>query len=963
MNYEIYSYGNVDALWGLFNALASMMGSSIFTAAIAVVFFVGFFGAFLGSALAPDRLVGPKWLASVIVIYLVLFVPRATVQVLDRVGGSAPPAVIANVPLGLAFQAGITSSVGNTLTELFETALQVLPGGAGLSADLGYLNNGLVFGARVVKATQEAAFTDATFQTNLVNFLQNCSFYDLSQNLIPINTFATSDDIWPLLVNTNLARYSSFRNAAGVEQLLDCPSVYNSLNASMMTVAVPTLMQRIGLLLNPSLQLANPASPTLPGLAAATLVDQQIGAAFQRFRIASAATSTANLVRQNAMINAVQVATMLSSQDANDPSAAMIGLTSAQATAQTNAQQITSGRIASQALPLVRNAIEAVLYGLFPFVLLMVLMIGGMQGFMMLKMYALGLVWIALWPPVYAIINYLNTLAIAKTAAANAFNAATGLQGLSLSTSSAIYGGVVSDMAVTGYLVMSVPMIAGAVVFGLNKMVNVGAGIGTAATSAAGTGAATAATGSTRMGVVSFDQQQLAPNRSSAFMSSYGDLRGTTTSDMMTGDIRYQTNMGSSAFKLGSSSEVATRFGESSAKAHAHGRDLSRQAESATMVALQTALDNTRTTGTGTQGSSGYGGQHGAGSDSSVARLAAIREQLGKDLGITDSSSATSALALSLNIGNDKTTGNSDKDETGTVTKIATLVKGAIGTSGKQATDNQIAAAVKSARNAAKGLDVSNVDKLMDNYTKSADFKQLAGTSRGEADKISGSMQRAKSLRSSASQSFRQSDEYRQQAENMKSAALRGEIDWTPEFNRFLKERGQLGATGDDAVALANEFFKQSGVGVGADGTPKAVLMTGNPVTVTPASYADPNPLRAAAQRGPLMVDGKPISEASLRNLNEAHRKVVAARGTGTPMAPTDEKALMVKYVAERELAQGRVDAGSSVAARERAKHVDAFLAAEEGSSPFHVLGYQGNSQSGAQQGQREVERLRAERK
>lgn len=967
MDYEIYSYGNVDALWGLFNALASLMGSNVFTAAIAVVFFVGFFGAFLASALAPDRLVGPKWLASVIAIYLVLFVPKANVQVIDKVGGSTPPAVISNVPLGLAFQAGIISSVGNTLTELFESALQVLPGTAGLSADLTYQEHGLVFGAQVVKATQEAGFTDLVFKGNLVNFLQNCTLYDISQNLISASALATSDDIWPLLSATNMARFTSYKDAGGSTQLLDCPTAYNNLSATMTATAVPTLMQRIGLWLNPSLQLADPAGATLPGLTAATLVDQQIGAAFTRFRIATAATSAATLVRQNAMINAFQAADLLSAQDANDPSAAMIGLATAQATAQTNAQQITSGRIASQAMPLVRNAIEAVLYGLFPFILLMALLTGGMAGYQMLKMYGLGLIWIALWPPVYAIINYLNTLAIAKNAAANAFNAATGAQGLTMSTSGAIYGGVISDMAVTGYLVMSVPMIAGAVAFGLNKMVNVASGFGTAATSAAGTGAGAAATGNVNMGGVSFDQQRLDPNRSSAFMGSYSDLKGSTTYDLAgSGDIRYQQNVGSSAMKMTNRTEVAERFSEASSRAQAHGQDLTRQADSASTVALQTALDNTKATGTGTQGTSGYGDQHGAGSQNEMAKLKEVRRQFMEETGITDSSVATSALALSLKAGNDKSSSNSDKDEMGTVTKIGKMVSGAIGVTGTQRTDNQIAAAVKHAQTSADAKGVRDVDKVMDNYTKSEDFKHLAGTRREEASKISSSMNEAHSLRTSAAQSFRQSDEYRQQAEHMKSASLRGEIDWTPEFNKYLADQGKLGATGDEVVSLANQFFNESGVGVGADGTPKAVLY-GNygpsQVTVTPGSYKDTDKLKESAMNESLMVDGKPVNQGTLHNLHAAHQAMVKSRGTGEALAPTDQRALMDKYMKERELAQGRVEAGNSIATRERGKQIDAYLEAVDARSPTHILGYQGDGRSGAQQGRDDAERLKGGRK
>jgi hypothetical protein len=251
-------------------------------------------------------------------------------------------------------------------------------------------------------------------------------------------------------------------------------------------------------------------------------------------------------------------------------------------------------------------------------------------------------------------------------------------------------------------------------------------------------------------------------------------------------------------------------------------------------------------------------------------------------------------------------------------------------------------------------MNVQDVDKVMDNYQKSDDFKHLTSTKRDEADKISSSMNRAKSLRASASSAFRQSEEYRQTAENLKSAALRGEIDWTPEFNRFLKDRGTLGVTGDEAVAEANEFFKQTGVGVGADGTPKAVLYgkQGGPsaVTVTPGSYRDPQRLQQAAQEGALVVDGQSVTSGTLEQQNRSNRQTVTARGIGTPTAPTDGQALKEQYDGERQHAQTRVNAGRADAQKEQKAIGNDYLTALDGSSPTHVLGNQGNDMSGAQQ-------------
>lgn len=57
----------------------------------------------------------------------VLIVPKVTVGIVDKTGGS-PVKVVGNVPFGVAMLGGITSTIGNTLTGLFEASLPGHPG-------------------------------------------------------------------------------------------------------------------------------------------------------------------------------------------------------------------------------------------------------------------------------------------------------------------------------------------------------------------------------------------------------------------------------------------------------------------------------------------------------------------------------------------------------------------------------------------------------------------------------------------------------------------------------------------------------------------------------------------------------------------------------------------------------------------------------------------------------------------
>ena len=111
--WEVFAYHNSEALAGIFNAIAAIMASGTYVSAIAAVAFCGFAVAMVAYMFQPEKLVGWRWLVSIVLIYGVLFVPRVTVAVVDKTGGT-PNRVIANVPFGMAALGGLTSTIGNT---------------------------------------------------------------------------------------------------------------------------------------------------------------------------------------------------------------------------------------------------------------------------------------------------------------------------------------------------------------------------------------------------------------------------------------------------------------------------------------------------------------------------------------------------------------------------------------------------------------------------------------------------------------------------------------------------------------------------------------------------------------------------------------------------------------------------------------------------------------------------------
>ncbi len=522
--WEIYAYQNSDSLFGIFNAAAAIHASSDYMAAVAAVAFCGFVAALIAYAFAPEKLQGWKWLATVVLVFSVLIVPRVTVGIVDKTGGSAVK-VVANVPFGVAMLGSLTSTIGHTLTQLFETAFQVIPGVGGLPSELSYERNGLMFGNRLIRHTSGVVFQDPGFRTDLINYIHNCTMYDLIDGTVDPGVFAASDDVWALMATPNPARFTTLTGAAGAVNVDTCPNVYLNLNARL-PAQITRLQGKLAFQLN----------PTLPGAPAAAVIAGQIQQAYVKNNIATAASTAADLIRQNAVLNAIEDTGSIIGQKVNDPAAMVLAVGRAQAVAQQNATWLNYGKVAEQALPVFRNVIEAVTYALFPLLILLLLLTSGRDTMIAFKGYAAILIWIQLWPPLYAVLNYMASTYAAYDLAAAA-DLGTGVRALSLQTASTIYARAISGEAVVGYLAISIPFIAWAA---LKRMENFGTALVGGLSGLQGTLSSTtgsAAVGNVALGNVAMDQFQLAPNRTSAFMGSWQhDLSGNTfSSNALTG--------------------------------------------------------------------------------------------------------------------------------------------------------------------------------------------------------------------------------------------------------------------------------------------------------------------------------------------------------------------------------------------------------------------------------------------
>ena len=923
--YEIYAYGDNDSLYGIFNAIAAITRSDSYLGAIAIVVVCGFITAAIAYALAPERLVGWKWLGSVVLVYSILLVPKVTVGIVDKLG-TQPVQVVGNVPFGAAIFGHLTSVVGNTLTDLFETAFQVLPGPGQLSADLSYQKHGLLFGNSLIKRSREATFPDPNFRTDLVNFIANCTMYDLADGTLDPAVFARSTDLWGDMANPNPARFSTI-TTGGTTQISPCPAVYSNLDGRRPPIETQLYNT-----------LASQLNPDLPAAQAQANAANEIIAAYQLTLLADASATAADIIRQNGMINAITDASEIIGQKANDPASLLLAFGRAQATAQTNAAWMNFAKMAEDALPLIRNAIEAITYALFPILILLLLLTHGMGTMRVLQGYLFTLVWIQLWPVVYAILHYMSSLASAKHVAAAA-DLGAGANGLALLTASQVYSTAISDQAVVGYLVLSVPAIAWAAVKGMEAIGQAAITGVSSLQSMAGSASSSAAIGNLSAGNVAFEQQQLAPQRSAAAMRKFSSLHGTEYGDRLTGESRYEYLLGSNPLSMQDSQQIAHDASQSSTKLEATARASLRTAETSLSAAVNEAQGLVRSSGRsqayGNLMSLGTSGSEGT----SVQDRRAAAETLARDLGIKDVSVADSAITARLG---------------GTLPKGWSPIIGSIESAGSQKNANEIQAAVSNAERSLREKSLSHQAQALTSFMNSDEFRSLRQSNQEATHRIESAYQSYKSTRGTYSSEQREAEQYQEVARRAEVFSKTYSWNDVARFNEFLKERGHLGSIDRDTVTADFKAFLMSG-GIVSDGKGKEFWVpydgTGPTLTElrsdTHKTVVSNDPTFAANTSGDALSEER-VTDAAAANDHRV-RQAQAQAGV-SPDRAVGAGDLPQKIDAEKTAVTDKTVSGAVDVEKGRRENVEQFNDAKDNVSWWHWLGDQPDGRSAHQQ-------------
>ncbi len=518
---EIITYWNGEELSYVLNAISSLMNSLDFASLLKTISYTAVMVAFMmGVTGLMKQEDWPKYVAVMVVFIYVMTGPRSTVTITDQ-SVSMPATVVGGVPMPLAWIGSTTSGIGAWLTTAVETVFQVLPpltsGNVPYPPELSFTGGGgPLFGHRIIQESGMLSINSPVLSQDMMSFYRECVIPDINTGYLNVNDLNTTSNIWSMLNDTNPARYvtihyydSGTGKWAWDASAINCQQAYARLTGYLNSEATTTLHQ-LGRRMNYK---SNQA-------AAESMIVGQLQSGYGAMLGISA--NAVDIVKQKMMTNFIREASYKIPAMSGDPASTQIGLAQAQAEAQYASSSLTMRKVAEGLLPKVRNIIEALIYALFPILVIYVIM-AGHNALKPLAMYLKLAVWIQLWPMLYAIMNFFTTFGMAKQ-----WQAETLGNGLAMQYSALIHAGAASDMSVAGMMISMIPAIAWMLASGsVYAATQVATGMMQPANSAASSAGSQAALGNIGMGntnlnSASTDKYDMSPNISTGTMSMRG---------------------------------------------------------------------------------------------------------------------------------------------------------------------------------------------------------------------------------------------------------------------------------------------------------------------------------------------------------------------------------------------------------------------------------------------------------
>lgn len=466
----VYVLGGGEYMMQVFNGVAAIVGSSSWESMFRIALLISAASFFVVYLRGHDPKEVIKFAAYIILVSSVLLGPKRSVQIIDR---TDPTGVylVDNVPLGLAAPAHMISSIGTSLTELYESIFH-------MPDSLSYSKTGMLFGANLVGNVSDVMSTDGDIAELMSLYTKNCVIGDILIN----HKYSFQE-----LMNTRDPYLLIFQKPSPLRGVMVPEGNKKAQPAGFWTcedLAKRVLMPAIGADTQTGGETwAYTVRRIFGGRPDANvLFSGMLGDSYNYYY--SGSETASQLMRNSVVMNALKQGIGGYSAQSGD-TASLVNLASTSSYNKMRLSWATSTTVGTSFTPLLYTILFSLIVALFPiFILLMTVHALTTR---MLFNYIMSIIYLQSWAPMFAILNHATSFYLRGQTNGLDFNLAN----------QAHIQQIHSDIGlIAGWLTLSIPFIAMAIVKGLGPAVaQAGNYLGTAINSSASASSSQAADG------------------------------------------------------------------------------------------------------------------------------------------------------------------------------------------------------------------------------------------------------------------------------------------------------------------------------------------------------------------------------------------------------------------------------------------------------------------------------------
>lgn len=436
---QVYVFTAGGTTREVFNAVSAFMKTGSFGSIISISALCAALGCLIQYLQIYDLKILYKWFAVYFCVATLLVGVKCNVQIID-LSDRMNPYFVDNVPYGIAMPASIITSIEAGLTQGIEDVFHT-------PSDVTYATTGMLFGAQLFNAVNNGSILlNDTVKNDFNHFVRQCIVPDILINKkYSFEALSNTPDVLSFLTQQSM---SPLRGIYINGQFQTCASALPLLskeihaNVSDQTSKISTLLL---------------GEKPISGDDLFSQVQNVYG------YMMGMTDDAAHIIYQNTMINAIHegIGTQIAS---NDSAAAMLNYGYTSAMQKQLLADNTLARVATYMLPLSQTVFILIMISVFPIVVML-----AMQPMIFartLKNYLGSLVYLATWPVLFCIINFIMT-----TELSSHMSSITQLKGgITLSNQNQLLYEAEQFAAYCGYLIALVPVLAGFIFKGLDSV-------------------------------------------------------------------------------------------------------------------------------------------------------------------------------------------------------------------------------------------------------------------------------------------------------------------------------------------------------------------------------------------------------------------------------------------------------------------------------------------------------------